>query len=87
MKELITKLNEASELLSKLSGGYSGKFLSVEEFTEALRKNIKEIEKGNVKAIQEVYYWFAPTCEWDDFTIEINSELGDTIFELLEKYK
>jgi len=41
MKELITKLNEASELLSKSSGGYSGKLLSVEEFSEALRKNIK----------------------------------------------
>ena len=87
MKELLTKLNEAYEILSKLSGGHSGEFLSAEEFSAAFQHKIKEIENGNKKAIQEVYYWFAPTCEWDDFVTENNNELGNTIFELLEKHK
>ena len=85
--ELIEDLHEAEKLLDEYKGGYSGKFLSAEEFHEALVDAIDDIEFGNQTDLTRFYAWFAPTCEWDDFVGKEGEELGNRIFERVSKWK
>ena len=84
--ELIEELKRASELLSEYKGGYSGEFLSAEEFYGALINEIKSIEQGNKTDLTRFYFWFAPTCEWDDFVAEEGEGLGNKIFARVSKW-
>lgn len=87
ISELLADLHLASEMLSQREGGYSGKYLSVEEFKFALDEAIDDIEGGNKIDLSFFYYCFAPTCEWDDFTDENGIELGNRIFERVSNWK
>lgn len=87
ISELLEDLHLASEMLSQREGGYSGEYLSVEEFKLALDEAIDDIEGGNKIDLSFFYYCFAPTCEWDDFTNENGTELGNRIFERVSKWK
>lgn len=85
VETLIIDLNEAERIVSKLSGGYSGEFLSAEEFHNELLLSILELKKGNMNVIRTLWFWFLPTSVWDDFVG--NNELGNRIFSKLEKLK
>lgn len=85
--ELLDDLHEAEKLLSEYTGGYSGEFLSAEEFHLALIDAIDDIEFGNQTDLTRFWMWFAPTCEWDDFVGEEGEELGNKIFERADRWK
>ena len=85
MELLINDLKKAEKILSEYSGGYSGEHLSAEEFHKDLLDRIKELEKGDENVIEDLWIWFAPTCQWDDFVGDI--ELGEKIFQQLDKMK
>lgn len=85
--ELLDDLHSAEKLLSNYRGGYSGEFLSAEEFREALLEAIDEIEFGNRIDLTKFWIWFAPTCEWDDFVGQEGEDLGNRIFERVDKWK
>ena len=85
MQILISDLKLAEKIVLKYSGGYSGTHLSVEEFHRDLRERILMLEQGEKDAIDDLWGWFAPTCQWDDFTKNI--ELGEKIFQQLSKLK
>ncbi|WP_090261293.1 hypothetical protein [Roseivirga pacifica] len=85
MSSLISDLKKAEKILSEYSGGYSGKHSSAEEFHTDLVDRIKKLENGNENVIEDLWIWFAPTCQWDDFVGEI--DLGERIFQRLNKIK
>ncbi len=85
--DLFKDLHEAEKLLSDYSGGYSGDFLSAEEFHAALIDKIDDIEFGNQTDLSKLWTWFAPTCAWDDFVGEKGQVLGDRIFARLDKWQ
>jgi hypothetical protein len=85
--ELLEDLHEAEKLLSNIKVGYSGEFLSAESFHEALLDAIDEIEEGNQTDLTRFYIWFAPTSQWDDFAGAEGMELGNKIFERVNKWK
>lgn len=85
METLITDLKRAEKILSEYSGGYSGEHLSAEEFHKDLVDRIKKLESGDLSVIEDLWIWFAPTCQWDDFVG--NVELGENIFQKLDKLK
>jgi hypothetical protein len=85
MKSLIELLHKAEIELSKWSGGYSAEYLSAEEFHSDLKDRITRLEKGDNSVIEELWVWFAPTCQWDDFVGDVN--LGNLIFEKLNEIK
>ena len=85
--ELLEDLHEAEKLLSNFKGGYSGEFLSAMSFHEALLDAIDEIEGGNQADLTRFYIWFAPTSQWNDFTGTEGIELGNRIFERVNKWK
>lgn len=72
-------------MLSEYSGGYSREHLSAEEFHTDLVDRIKKLESGDESVIEELWIWFAPTCQWDDFVGNI--DLGERIFQRLNKMK
>ena len=85
--ELLEDLHAAENILSKYEGGHSGEFLSAEEFHKSLVEEIDAIEFGNQTDLSKIWLWFAPTCAWDDFVGGEGIELGNSIFERVDKWK
>ncbi len=85
--ELIEDLHLAENVLSKYKGGCSGAFLSAEKFHEELIDAIDDIEFGNQSDLTRFWIWFAPTSAWDDFVGEEGLDLGNRIFERVDKWK
>lgn len=85
--ELLDDLHTAEKMLANYSGGCSGEFLSAEEFHEALIDAIDDIEFGNQTDLTRFWVWFAPTCAWDDFVCDEGIDLGNRIFERVNKWK
>jgi hypothetical protein len=80
---LFELLDKAEKLASEFSGGYSNHFLSAEEFHAGLSKSIDKLKKGDNNEINNLYFWFAPTCDWDDLIGIDGSDLANEIFKLL----
>jgi hypothetical protein len=86
-KNLIKLLDKAEKLVSEYSGGYSGIFLSAEEFHKALKLSIEQFKNGDNSKLDEFYIWFAPTSAWDDFVGSEGENLANQIFEIVESLK
>lgn len=82
---LLLDLKIAEHELSQFSGGYSGKFDSAENFHKTLKRAITDFELGDESVINDLWNWFAPTCDWDDLVGDLN--LGNRIFERLKELK
>ncbi len=85
--ELLEDLHMAKKILKNYRDGYSEGFLSAEDFHKALIEEFDNIEFGNQTDLSILWGWFAPTCEWDDFVGEEGLELGNRIFERIDKWK
>jgi hypothetical protein len=85
--ELIEDLHAAEQILSNYEGGHSGEFLSAQDFRQTLEDAIDDIEFGNKTDLTRFWFWFAPTCAWDDFVGIEGQELGNRIFERVDKWK
>jgi|GEM_PF-1649693 len=85
--ELIEDLHLAEALLSKYEGGYSGDFLSAQEFHRALIEEIDKLESENRTDLNQIWIWFSPTCAWDDFVGRDGIELGNRIFQRADNWK
>lgn len=85
--ELLDDLHEAIEMLSHYKGGYSGDILSAEEFHDMLSHEIMSIEEINNNDLSKLHIWFSPTSAWDDFVGIEGLDLGNRIYERLDKWK
>ena len=80
---LIVLLDEAEELASQFTGGYSNHFFGAKEFHEALKVSIQNLKGGDINEIETLYLYFLPTSDWDDFTGFEGMSLGNEIFGLI----
>ena len=80
-------MHAVEKILSKYRGGYSGEFSSTEEFHKTLIDAIDDIEFGNQTDLTRFWIWFAPSCSWDDLVGEEGINLGNRIFERVNKWK
>ena len=89
MLELIKLLEKAERYLSEFRGGYSGQYISAEDFHQDFKLELDKLKNGNNESVNTFWIWFAPTYHWDDFTgSDLNSEkYGNTIFEKLSAIK
>ncbi|MFZ6774024.1 hypothetical protein ACO0LB_15040 [Undibacterium sp. SXout7W] len=87
MNELLAELKKAHELASQFSGGYSERFFGAEEFAKALDIAVSELENGNNVVVEDLYLWFLPTSDWDDFIKLEGLELGQRVSDLLAEYR
>lgn len=81
---LIVLLDQAEELVSYYRGGYSTQFFSAQEFHAALAESIRLYKQGDETQLEKIYFWFAPTCCWDDFTGAEGMDIANKIFELTD---
>ena len=65
--ELFNDLDTAQKILSEIQGGYSGKFISAEDFCKAFEEELDDLKHQNVPDFRQICIWFAPTSAWDDF--------------------
>lgn len=83
--KLIALLEKAAHLAGQFSGGYSGQFLSAEEFHSALVESIAKLKSGDHSQLEKLNIWFLPTSCWDDFVGSHGQDLANEISELLVK--
>ncbi|MFK7032195.1 hypothetical protein [Flavobacterium oreochromis] len=83
MESLLKDLHQAATILSEYTGGYSGKYTSAETFHKDLVNKIQKLENGDKSVLPQLWHWFAPTCQWDDFVGTV--ALGEQLFQKLER--
>ena len=81
--KLIDLLDKAEQLASEFQGGYSGQFLSAEEFHQALFDSINKFKQGDKTQLDKLHIWFLPTSCWDDFVGKDGQDLANEIIALL----
>ena len=84
--KLIGLLDEEAILSSQYTGGYSNRFICAGEFHHVLVQPVSRINANDFSAIDELILLFAPTCSWDDFIGLDGLELGNLIFDILQKF-
>ena len=84
---LLELLDEAEKLSYQFSGSYSNHFFSAQEFSRALSESITKLKEGDKNQIDSLYYWFSPTCDWDDIIGKEGEEIANNIFELLSELR
>jgi hypothetical protein len=52
-------------------------------FYVAFSDSIAKLTSGDLTQLHKQYFWFAPTCDWDDLIGKDGQALGNEIFELL----
>ncbi|MBS1952539.1 MAG: hypothetical protein JST37_16150 [Bacteroidetes bacterium] len=82
---LIELLDKAEYLAGQFSGGYSGQFLSAEEFHTTLVDSITKLKSGDNSQLDKLNMWFLPTSCWDDFIGSDGQDLANQISDLLLK--
>jgi hypothetical protein len=84
IEKLIIELDQAEKLLSQFSGGYSESFFSAEEFHSALKTHIVKLRHKDFSGLEDLYLWFLPTSDWDDFVGAAGQDLGNSISRKLK---
>lgn len=87
LERLLKLLDEAEKLAEQFSGGYSNNFLSAQEFHSALRDSLNELKAGDTDQMNDLWLWFAPTCDWDDFIQKDGEDLANEIYPLLTELR
>ena len=85
--KLLELLENAEELSSKFSGGYSAQFSSAEEFHWNLKESIHKLKHEDKAQLEILQFWFAPTCAWDSFVGSDGQDLANEIYEILSNLR
>ena len=80
---LIADLEQAVEMSSHYSGGWSDHHRSAQEFHLDLVKKVEMLKNGDRSVLGELSVWFAPSYDWDDFVGEEGMALANRISEKL----
>lgn len=56
-------------------------------FVSKLQESVRELSNLNFNEIENLWVWFAPTGKWDDFAGAEGADLGNEIFEAIEKVR
>lgn len=87
LERLYLLLDKAEQLAGEFSGGFSNHFLSAEEFHASLTRRSSKLESGDLEQINDLWLWFAPTGDWDDFIGQDGNDLANELFALLTDLK
>ncbi len=83
LERLLKLLDEAEKLAGKYSSGYSNNFISAQEFHTALADSINKLKAGDTDQLNDLWLWFAPTCDWDDIIHNDSEDLANEIHPLV----
>jgi hypothetical protein len=87
LQQLIKFLDEAEQLAGQFTGGYSDHFFSAEEFHAALKESINKLKAGDMEQLNNLWLWFAPTYDWDDFIHHDGEDLANAIHPLITEQR
>jgi hypothetical protein len=82
---LFELLNEAEQLASEFTSGYSSMFDSAEEFHAALQMSVQKLADGDNSQLMTIHFWFLPTSAWDTFVGVGGRDLANEIEAILSK--
>jgi hypothetical protein len=84
--ELFDDLDSAQKILSEIKAGYSGNFISAEDFYKAFEEELYDLNHQNVPDFRQICLRFAPTSAWDDFVGFEGMELANRILERANRW-
>lgn len=87
LERLLKLLDNAEKLAGQFTGGYSNNFLSAQEFHTALKDSKNKLKAGDAEQLNELWLWFAPTGDWDDFIHQDGEDLANEIFSLITELR
>ena len=87
LERLLKLLDEAEKLAGQFSGGYSNNFFSAQEFHTAFTDSINKLKAGDTDQLNNLWLWFAPTCDWDDFIHKDGEDLANEIHPLVTELR
>lgn len=87
LQQLIKLLDEAEQLAGQFTGGYSDHFFSAQEFHSALKESVNKLKAGDIEQLNNLWLWFAPTYDWDDFIHQDGEDLANAIHPLVTELK
>jgi hypothetical protein len=87
IERLLKLLDKAEKLAGQFTGGYSNDFLSAQEFHAALADSINKLRAGDYDQLNELWLWFAPTCDWDNFILKDGVDLANEIHPLVTELR
>lgn len=83
--ELFDNLNEAARFLAgNKANNASAEFIS---FRKVFIEELGEIKGDNVADFTLIWTWFTPGNEWDSIVGLTGRELGNTVFQKVDKWK
>ena len=86
LERLYFLLDKAEELVRKFKGSNSIYFLSAQEYHRALAHSIAKFKSGDKEQLNNLWLWFAPTYDWDDFVHQHGQDLAKEILPLLTDF-
>ncbi len=87
IEQLLKLLDKAEKLAGQFTGGNSNNFLSAQEFHLALVDIINKLKADDYDQLNELWSWFAPTCDWDDFILKDGVDLANEIHPLVTELR
>jgi len=87
LERLYVILEKAEELVAQFEGGYSDHFFSAQEFHTALSESIAKLKADDIDQLDDLWLWFAPSYDWDDFTRQHGQDLAKEIFSLITELR
>lgn len=87
LERLIKLLDKAEKLAGQFTGGYSNNFFSAQEFHIALADSISKLKAGDTDQLNDLWLWFAPTCDWDDLIHQDGEDLANEIHPLVTELR
>ena len=84
LSRILNLLDEAEILAGEFSGGYSNRFISAEQFHDALKSSIQNLKSSDLNEIKTLSIYFSPTGSWDDLIGKEGQNLANEIYDLLK---
>jgi len=86
-QELLIALIEATAILEVSGQKKPFRFNSKEDFLRNLQRATANLKDGKFDDLNELWRWFSPGDEWDNFTGADGADVGARIFSLIDKVR
>jgi hypothetical protein len=83
-QELLSQLGVALAILELPGNTKPFRFTSKEAFGEKLKMSESNLRELELEEIENLWRWFSPANEWDNFTGIEGADLGARIFDLVD---
>lgn len=83
LDRLIADVQRAERVAYRFKGSRDPKML--EQLRGELDESVEKLKKEELEILDELWAWFAPVGEWDEYTTPKGTALGQRIFDRVRR--